>query len=68
MTDLTQEQMNILEHTLYRAANAHFCGNSSDMQVLVNRGLMISAGFKPLCNDEYFELTATGRELLGGVR
>jgi hypothetical protein len=61
--ELTQNQMNILEHTAYRAAGGFYCGDSTNMQVLVNRGLMVFAGGKGFVNDDYFKLTDLGRQL-----
>lgn len=64
MTDLTQNQFNILEHTAYRAAGGFYCGDSTDMQVLVDRGLMVYAGTKGFCDDKYFKLTDLGHQML----
>lgn len=64
MINLSQNQMNILEHTMYRAANGNYCGNSVGMQVLVNKGLMTSAGFNGFTPDEYFRLTVLGHKVL----
>ncbi len=61
--DLTQEQRNILEHTAYRAANGFYCGDSTDMQVLIVQGLMKYAGKKAFC-DAYFKLTDLGKHVL----
>ena len=41
---LSINQQEILEHTVYRAANGFYCGNSKDMQILIKLGLMRSVG------------------------
>ncbi len=61
---ITANQREILEHTAYRAAGGFCCGDSDDMQELVRLGLMESAGRKSFVPDEYFKLTALGRESL----
>ena len=69
METLTKEQIEILKHTKYGAANRHFCGDSEDMQVLVKLGLMKPIGKKSFVPDEYFTLTTKGLEVLnGGIR
>lgn len=60
---LTNEQFEILDHTLNRAARRMFCGDSEDMRILVEKGLMKSAGKAPFCPDEYFTITKKGEEL-----
>jgi len=62
--DLNKEQMAILDHTAHRAAGGLYCGDSPDMQKLVANGLMASAGKKSFCPDEYFRMTAKGRDFL----
>lgn len=64
MTKLNAEQIAILQHTANRAANGLYCGDSLDMQVLVEAGLMEVAGRKPFVTDPYFQLTAKGRKKL----
>lgn len=60
---LTDNQLGILDHTLHRASvPGLFCGDSADMQVLVQLGYMASAGRVQLVPDEYFRITATGRD------
>lgn len=61
---ITNNQREILEHTAYRAAGGFYCGDSDDMQKLVELGLMTSAGKKSFVPDEYFKLTNAGREAL----
>ena len=61
---MTQEQIAIMEHTACRAAQGMYCGDSPEMQGLVQAGLMESAGRKSFVMDEYFRLTAKGREYL----
>jgi len=65
MKKVTQNQINILNHTFYDAANRFYCGDSEDMQILVKLGLMESAGRKSFVPDEYFTITALGIEFLG---
>jgi len=55
-TGLTREQWEIMKHTKERAANGLFCGDSPDMQRLVELGHMESAGRKSFVPDEYFRL------------
>lgn len=61
---LTREQRAILHHTVHRAAGGFYCGGGPDMDVLVARGLMQSAGRKSFVPDEYFRITAAGRTAL----
>ena len=61
---LNKEQLAILDHTAHRAAGGLYCGDSSDMQELVEAGLMVSAGRKSFVLDEYFRMTGKGREVL----
>jgi hypothetical protein len=61
---LTREQIAILNHTSTRTAGGLYCGDSSDMQELIKQGLMISAGKKSFVPDEYFRLTAKGKQEL----
>lgn len=61
---LTNNQREIIEHTAYRTANGFYCGDSEDMQKLIQLRLMKSAGWKPFVPDEYFALTKAGREYL----
>jgi len=50
---------------LYRATYGFYCGDSTDMQVLVNRGLMRFAGTKSFVDgDNYYKLTNLGRQML----
>lgn len=61
---MNKEQIAILDHTLRRAANGLYCGDSPDMQALVAAGLMESAGCTTFVPDEYFRMTGKGREAL----
>lgn len=61
---LSKNQVEILEHTAHRAAGGFYCGDSQDMQSLVNSGLMTFAGRKNFVPDPYFRLTEAGREAL----
>ena len=62
---VTHEQWCILDHTLTRAANRRYCGDSPAMQWLVKRGLMTSLGKTGWCPDEFFTITGKGREAHG---
>lgn len=62
--ELNTEQKAILDHTAHRAAGGLFCGGGSDMQELVDLGLMESVGRKSFVPDEYFRMTGKGREAL----
>jgi len=61
---LNKEQLAILDHTAHRAAGGLYCGDSPDLQALVDMGLMVSAGRKTFVPDEYFRLTSQGRSVL----
>lgn len=59
---LTQEQFEILDHTLYRAARRCFCGNDDDpdMSFLVDQGLMRKLGKGWVPGESYFTITPDG--------
>jgi hypothetical protein len=59
---LNREQLSILDHTINRACRGMYCGDSPDMQSLVERGLMEFAGRVSFVPDPYFRITAAGRE------
>lgn len=59
---LTKEQWSILDHTLHRAANRRYCGDSPAMEGLVRRGLMTCLGKASWCPDKFFTITGAGRE------
>lgn len=59
---MTEQQLEIFDHTVQRAARGLFCGDSPAMQELVAAGLMESAGRVAWCPDEYFRITPAGRE------
>ncbi len=63
--NLSREQREILDHTVHRAAQGLFCGDSPDMRSLVAAGLMEEAGRKSFVPDTYFRITCKGREALG---
>jgi len=60
---LTNNQKEILDHTLHRAAGNLYCGDSEDMRTLVKMNLMVSVGHKSFVPEEYFTITALGRKL-----
>jgi hypothetical protein len=62
--ELNKEQKEILEHTVNRAANGMYCGDSVDMQKLVSLGFMESCGNKSFVMGEYFRITTQGRQAL----
>ena len=62
-TPLNVEQVAILNHT-FNNEHGLFCGDSKNMQALVEQGLMESAGRKSFVPDEYFRLTDTGKEVV----
>jgi len=62
--NLNKEQMAIMSHT---DRNRVYCGDSPDMQELVEMGLMESLGRKSFVPDEYFRLTGKGRSTLNKV-
>jgi len=64
MMELNSEQVAILDHTAHRAAGGFYCGDSPDMQKLVEAGLMVSAGKKSFVPDEYFRMTGLGRDIV----
>ena len=66
--DITNNQLDILEHTAYRTTGGFYCGDSSDMQTLVKSGFMVSVGGKSFVLDEYFKLTNTGRQAMAEAR
>jgi hypothetical protein len=62
--ELSKNQLGILNHTVQRSAHEFFCGDSPDMQKLVEKEFMVSAGRKSFVPDEYFQITDKGREVL----
>jgi hypothetical protein len=62
--NLTKEQISILDHTAHRAASNLYCGDSTDMQQLINLGLMELVGQKSFVPDPYFTLTVKGKQYL----
>ena len=61
---LSKEEKEILKHTLYRAPKKLFCGGSSEMQKLVDKGYMIPVGTMSFVPDPYYTITAAGEESL----
>lgn len=58
---LNKEQIEIMQHTASRATNGLYCGDSPDMQMLVDAELMELVGRKSFVPDAYFRLTSKGR-------
>lgn len=65
---LTAEEIGILDHTLHRASNRLYCGDSDAMQRLVKLGLMQLSGTVAWCPDPYFVITNEGRRVLKDLR
>ncbi len=61
---ISKEQVEILKHTRDRAANRLYCGDSPDMQELIELGYMRLAGRKSFVPDEYFTISRKGLELI----
>ena len=61
---INKEKIAIMDHTVHRAAGGVYCGDSRDMQEMVDDGLMESAGKKSFVPSEYFRITARGRGVL----
>lgn len=61
---LTKNQIDILDHTLHRAAGGLYCGDEPDVRALCDAGLMQYAGKKSFVPDPYFRATPAGREAL----
>lgn len=59
---LNSEHIAILEHTSTSAPYFMYCGDSSEMQELVDGGLMRFAGKKSYVPDPYFTITDEGFE------
>ena len=64
MPELNKNQLDIIDHTAHRTANGCFCGDSADMQELVELGIMEYIGKTVFCPDMYFRLTSLGRTLV----
>jgi hypothetical protein len=60
-TKLLREHREILDHTL-RNNSGLFCGDSQEMQYLVDLGLMVYAGKKSFVPDPYFKLAPNWRQ------
>lgn len=61
---ITNEQLEILRHTAYRAAGGLYCGGGADMDRLVRNGFMRCVGWKSFVPDPYFVITEAGRDIL----
>jgi hypothetical protein len=61
---ITQEQLEILRHTAYRAAGGLYCGGGVDMDYLARNGLMRCVGWKSFVPDPYFVITEAGHDIL----
>ena len=70
--NLTNEQIEIMAHIKSRAAQGMYCGDSPDMEKLVEAGLMEFAGKVSYVPDPYFRLTEKGlwtlKTIEGGSR
>ena len=56
---ITDEHYNILKHTV--SGHHYYCGDSPQMQELVEHGLMKCCGTMSVCDDLYFDITADGK-------
>lgn len=65
--DLTKEHIEILKHTAYRAARHMYCGDSPEMQELVEAGYMKYLGTVAWCEDKFFTITPNGLTLLDEI-
>lgn len=61
---LNQEHKLILRHTACNTTYGLYCGDSTEMQELVEGGLMEFAGKKSFVPDPYFRITKAGKEAL----
>ena len=59
--ELTTEHKAILEHT---RINGRFCGNSKEMDELVEEGYMSYLGKAAWCPDPYFQITRKGIDII----
>jgi len=62
LSAVSKREFDILDHTINRAANGLYCGDSDEMKRLVQAGLMECAGRKSFVPEPYFRITASGRE------
>ena len=65
--ELTKAKLEILHHTAHRAARGLYCGDSEDMNELVESGLMEFAGRCGFVPDGYYRITDEGRESLAAA-
>lgn len=63
MEDVNREQVEIMKHTLICPGHL-YCGDSEDMQDLIQRGFMEFAGRKSFVPDPYFRITPAGNQFL----
>lgn len=66
--ELNHEQIEILDHTMHRAAGGLYCGGGKDMDALVAAGLMEYAGRKSFVPDPYYRVTGAGLEALKAAK
>lgn len=59
--EINNEQREIINHTL---RNGLYCGDSPDMKILCDNGLMEFAGKKSFVPDPYFRVTAKGKKAI----
>ena len=62
--NLTDKQLEILDHMIHRASQGLYCGASEDMDILLDAGLVEYAGKKSFVPDKYYRITSKGREIL----
>ena len=64
---LTHEHVEIMRHTVSRAARRTYCGGGKEMTDLVAEGFMRSLGKVAWCDDEYFTITPSGLAALEAI-
>lgn len=57
---MTEEEYQILDHTINNTAKLRFCGDSVEMQNLIKHGLMTYFGRFPVVPQKYFTVTDAG--------
>ena len=64
LAPLNANQIDILDHTVNRAAGGRYCGGGKDMESLVEIGLMKYIGTPEWCPDKFYAITEAGRDAL----
>lgn len=61
---LSPRHIEILDHTVKRAAGGRYCGGGETMDELVDIGLMKYIGTPAWCPDKFYAITDKGRAVL----